>query len=107
MKGAYTLELMMFSLGTIHHAEQEKDDAWCHLGFIPKHSHPKDTAMKNLKCYHECLGILLTDLNELQDNPPLVTLHLFGTVVNVRLVFEVAFLIGDKESQGITGQTLC
>ena len=95
MEGAYTLEPMMFSLGTIHRAEREKNDACHHLGFIPKHSHPKDTATENLKRYHDCLGILLTDLNELQDNPPLVTLNVFGTVVNVGLVFEVAFLIGD------------
>jgi hypothetical protein len=45
------------------------------------------------------LNILLEDVVELQKNPPLLTLNLFGKVYNIQLILEVAYVIGDQLSQ--------
>ena len=106
MEGSYSLEPLMFTLGVIRHTFREKEDAWRHLGFIPTRSGMKKrkdgigcAAEQSLAFTHECLSILLKDLVDLQANPPLLTLKLFGTVYQVRLLLEVAFVIGDQLSQ--------
>jgi hypothetical protein len=106
MEGSYSLEPMMFSLGVLRRETREKDSAWCHLGFIPSRSEKKkskDTpglqAEQALAFTHECLSILVEDVVQLQKEPPLLCLNLFGKQYNIRLILEVAFVIGDKLSQ--------
>lgn len=111
MEGSYSLEPFMFSLGVIRRAFRENPDAWRHFGFIPSFSGTLDdedtenNAKKKspeeaLAFTHECLRILLHDLVELQKEPPLVTLKLFDDEeCRLRLVLQVAFVIGDQLSQ--------
>jgi len=108
MEGAYTLEPLMFTFGIIRLTERERNDAWRHLGFIPKYSRPNASSTANLRCYHECVSKLLHDVKAMQDDPPLLTLNLFGEIACVRPIFEVAFVIGDQESQDKhTGRKAC
>jgi len=106
MEGSYSLEPMMFSLGILRREAREKDNAWRHLGFIPSRSEKKKQkdnaghqAEQALAFTHECLSILLEDVVALQREPPLLTLTLFGKQYNIRLIVEVAFVIGDQLSQ--------
>jgi hypothetical protein len=101
MEGSYSLEPLMFTLGVIKRTYRENDDAWRHLGFIPAISSGLSSSPeKSLALTHECLQILLADLAALQANPPLLTLNLFGgQKCHVRLLLEVAFVIGDQLSQ--------
>lgn len=109
LEGSYTLEPLMFSLGVIKRSCRESADAWRHLGFIPVLSAGATdnaatsgckTAEQSLAFTHEVLNVLLADLVELQAIPPLLTLNLFGGEMhNVRLILEVAFVIGDQLSQ--------
>jgi hypothetical protein len=58
---------------------------------------------QNVAFTHQCLSILLQDLIDRQASPPLLTLKLFdGRLYNVRLLLEVAFVIGDQLSQDTT-----
>ena len=106
MEGKYTLEPVMFSVAVIRHDYRQQDKAWRHLGFIPNYhngtneedSNDKD-AEKSLSLFHELLGVLLEDLEEMQANPPLLSLNLFGEDVDIRLIIEVAFVMGDQLSQ--------
>jgi hypothetical protein len=104
--GKYSLEPAMFSLTILKREFRENAEAWRHLGFIPQYNSLKteneedDTdAEARLGTFHEILSILLEDVAELQRNPPLLCLFLFGEWVNVRLILEVAFVIGDQLSQ--------
>jgi hypothetical protein len=98
---------MMFSLGVLQRETPEKDSAWRHLGFIPNQSEKKKQkdnaghqAEQALAFTHECLSTLLDDVMALQKEPTLLTLTLFGTKQdNIRLIVEVAFVIGDQLSQ--------
>ena len=106
MEGSYSLEPMMFSLGVLRRETREQDSAWRHLGFIPSRSEkkkrketPGQQAEQALAFTHECLSILLADVVALQREPPLLTLNLFGKQYNIRLIVEVAFVIGDQLSQ--------
>jgi hypothetical protein len=104
MEGSYTLEPLMFTLGVIKRTYRENADAWRHLGFLPTLKSGSKMAKfrspeESLALQHELLSILLADLVELQLNPPLLTLNLFGQEVNVRLILDVAFIIGDQLSQ--------
>jgi hypothetical protein len=106
MEGSYSLEPMMFSLGVLRREIREQESAWRHLGFIPSRSEKKKRkqlpgvqAEQALAFTHECLSILLEDVVALQKEPPLLTLNLFGKQYNIRLILEVAFVIGDQLSQ--------
>ena len=98
MEGKYTLEPLMFSLAIIQRDYRQKDDAWRHIGFIPNYHLPckeeeKETlAEKALGLFHEILTVLLEDLAVLQNEPPCLSINLFGEIVNVRLILEVALL---------------
>ncbi len=106
MEGSYSLEPLMFSLGLLRRKTREKDSSWRHLGFIPCRSSKKKQkhtvghqAEQALAFTHECLSILLADIVAAQQEPPLLNLNLFGKNYNIRLILEVAFVIGDQLSQ--------
>lgn len=101
MEGSYSLEPFLFTLGIIRRTFRENNDSWRHLGFIPTCSDPKtkSCAEQSLAFNHECLQLLLEDLKELQQNPPLMELELFGETCRVRLILEVAIVMGDQLSQ--------
>ena len=102
--GTYTLEPLMFSTGFLRRHIRQHADAWRHLGFIPNfhqligEEEEKD-AQKSLATFHEIMEVFLAELVHYQQNPPCVTLNLFGTDVNLCLVLEVSFVIGDQLSQ--------
>ena len=106
MEGSYSLEPFMFTVGVLRRKIRESDKSWRHLGFIPcrsekkkKKGMPGGKAEQSLAFTHECMSMLLEDFVDLQKNPPLLTLKLFGKVHNVRLILEGAFVIGDQVSQ--------
>ena len=105
MEGKYTLEPLMISTTVIRRDYRQKDDAWRHLGFIPNYHHvtkeeeKENGAAKSVTLFHEILGLLLGDLADLQNHPPLMTLNLFREEVNVRPILVVAFVMGDQLSQ--------
>jgi len=108
MEGSYSLEPLVFTTGILRRHIQESHDAWRHIGFLPSRTINKEDAKKkkgmnvgeqSLSFTHECLSILLQEVVELQKNPPLLTLNLFGEVCKVRLILEVACVIGDQLSQ--------
>lgn len=111
MEGSYSLEPLMFTIGLIRQSFRENPDAWRHLGFIPSFSgydieedtgeqkRKKASPEESLSFTHECMSILLKDLAELQDSPPLLTVEIFGEVCRLRLILQVAFVIGDQLSQ--------
>jgi len=110
MEGSYSLEPLVFTTGILRRHIQESHDAWRHLGFIPSRTINKEDVKQkgtnvgehSLSFTHECLSILLKEVVELQRNPPLLTLNLFGEVCNVRLILEVACVMGDQLSQDST-----
>ena len=77
---------------------REKAGSWRHAGFIPKVT-DYDTSLEGLQTYHDCLSVILKDLQQLQENPPTVELNLGGYKKQVRLILEVAFMMGDQKSQ--------
>lgn len=104
--GKYSLEPFMFTLSVLKREFRENADAWRHLGFIPQYNagvnrddEDERDAEARLNTFMEILSILLEDIVELQRNPPLLRLFLFGEWVHVRLIIEVAFVIGDQLSQ--------
>ncbi len=94
----YPLEPLMFTFAVIRRHMREKSGAWRHAGFVPKVSN-YDSSLEGLQMYHECLSAILVDLEELQANPPIVELNLGGMKKRVRLILEVAFVMGDQKSQ--------
>jgi hypothetical protein len=94
----YPLEPLMFTFAVIRRHMREKSGAWRHAGFVPKVSN-YDSSLEGLQMYHECLSAILVDLEELQANPPFVELNLGGMKKRVRLILEVAFVMGDQKSQ--------
>lgn len=111
MEGSYSLEPLMFTLGIIRRTFRENPDAWRHVGFLPSFSgyqedddsrntkKKKKSPEESLRFTHECMGILLQDLVDLQQTPPLVVIELFGKQYRLRLIMQVAFIIGDQLSQ--------
>ena len=53
--------------------------------------------------YHDCLAVILTELEGLQADPPIVELNLGGMKKRVKLILQVSFVMGDQKSQ----DTLC
>jgi hypothetical protein len=98
----YPLEPLMFTFALIRRHMREKSCAWRHAGFVPKVS-GFDTSLEGLQMYHDCLSVLLADLEELQANPPIVKLNLGGMKKRVKIILQVAFVMGDQKSQ----DTLC
>ena len=94
----YPLEPLMFTFALIRRHMREKSGAWRHAGFVPKVSN-YDSSLEGLQMYHDCLSAILVDLEELQANPPTVLLNLGGVRKRVKLILEVAFVMGDQKSQ--------
>jgi hypothetical protein len=92
----------MFTFALIGRHVREKSSAWRHAGFVPK---IKDfnTSLEGLQMYHDCLSAILADLEELQDNPPIVELNLGGMKKRVKIILQAAFVMGDQKGQ----DTLC
>ena len=105
IEGKYTLEPLMFSICVIRQKHRQNANAWRHVGFVPNyHNGTSDDGNNNnaeqaLALFHELLGVLLNDFEQLQANPPLLSLNLFGRQVQIRPILEVAFVIGDQLSQ--------
>ena len=99
MEGSYTLEPLMFTVCVLRCHVLQSEHAWRHLGFIPSKTVKSRNGEESLVFTHQCLSILLEDLTHLQQNPPLLTLHLFGEIHRVRLILEVACVLGDQVSQ--------
>ena len=106
MEGSYSLEPLMFTVGLLRREVREKEGSWRHLGFIPCKSEKKKLkgvagkqAEQALAFNHQCLSILLEDLVTAQKDPPLLNLNFFGHNYKIRLILEVAFVIGDQLSQ--------
>lgn len=95
--GSYSLEPLMMTLAFLRTRVREMAEAWRHLGFFPTCNglSPEE----NLNRHHECMRAMLYGLKEAQESPPLVKIEMFGKKVNLRLVFEVAYIIGDQPSQ--------
>jgi len=96
----YPLEPLMFTTAILRRDIRRKADAWRHLGFIPpvKASDSKK-ALNNMQAYHDCLSVLLRDLIELQQHPPMLEVNLGGIKKLVSVRLPVAFVIGDQMSQ--------
>lgn len=94
----YGLEPMMFTLAVLRHCLREDKDCWKHLGLIPKFDAGNKDAEESTRRLHECLAALLAQLEGLQKDPSLLTITLFGRQVHLRLILEVAFVIGDQKS---------
>ena len=99
MEGSYTLEPLVFTVCVLRCHVLQSEDAWRHLGFIPSKTVKTRNGEESLAFTHQCLSILLEDLTHLQRNPPLLTLRLFGEIHRVRLILEVACVLGDQVSQ--------
>lgn len=99
MEGTYSLEPFVFTLGIIRMDYREKAEAWRHLGFVPPCNNPKSNSESNLQFYHDCLSIMFQDITKCQKEPLLCSLEIGGTVHHVRIIIEVAFVIGDQLSQ--------
>jgi len=99
MEGAYSLEPLMFTVCVLRCHVLQSEHSWRHLGFIPSKAVKSRNGEESLVFTHQCLSILLGDLTHLQQNPPLLTLHLFGEIHRVRLILEVACVLGDQVSQ--------
>ena len=98
----HPLEPLMFTLALIRRHMREKAGAWRHAGFVPKVSE-HDTSLEGLQMHHDCLSAILADLQELQENPPVVELNLGGMKKKVKIILQIAFVMGDQKSQ----DTLC
>jgi hypothetical protein len=98
----YPLEPLMFTFAIIRRHMREKSSSWRHAGFVPKVG-DFDNSLEALQIYHDCLSALLADLVDLQSSPPIVVLNLGGIKKRVKLILEVAFVMGDQKSQ----DTLC
>ena len=99
MEGSYTLEPLVFTVCVLRCHVLQSEDAWRHIGFIPSKTVKTRNGEESLAFTHQCLSILLEDLTHLQRNPPLLTLRLFGEIHRVRLILEVACVLGDQVSQ--------
>ena len=108
MEGKYTLEPLMFTVAVIRREFREKAEAWRHMGFVPKHNSGSSKeescdvevdAEERLGVFHRILSLLLESLEGYQKNPPLLHLKLFGQMVRIRPILDVAFVIGDQLSQ--------
>ena len=94
----YPLEPFMFSTPILTTAVRQKADAWRHLGFIPSCTN-NINAEKNLQQYHEVLDILLEEIKKMQQHPPVLKLSFLGKEKYLKIIFSVAFIIGDQLSQ--------
>ena len=104
IEGKYTLEPLMFSTGFLRRHIRQHSDAWRHLGFIPSYhqgfgEEEEKDAQKSLATFHEIIEVFLADLVYYQGHPPCLTLNLFGEAVDLCLILEVSFIIGDQLSQ--------
>ena len=99
MEGSYTLEPLVFTVCVLRCHILQSEQAWRHVGFLPSKTVKTRNGEDSLAFAHQCLSILLEDLKHLQRNPPLLTLMLFGQVHRVRLILEVACVLGDQVSQ--------
>jgi hypothetical protein len=94
----YPLEPLMFTFAIIRRHMREKSSSWRHAGFVPKVS-DYDTSVEGLQMYHDFLAAILSDVKELQANPPTIELNLGGMKKRVKLILEVSFVMGDQKSQ--------
>jgi len=99
MEGTYSLEPFVFTLGILRMEFREQPEAWRHLGFIPPCNKPYVSSEYSLQFYHNCLSIMFEDIRMCQQEPLLCTLKIGSRVYHVRLVIEIAFVIGDQLSQ--------
>lgn len=99
MEGTYSLEPFVFTLGILRMEFREQPGAWRHLGFIPPCNKPYVSSEYNLQFYHNCLSIMFEDIRMCQQEPLLCTLKIGSRVYHVRLVIEIAFVMGDQLSQ--------
>ncbi len=98
----YPLEPLMFTFALIRRHMREKSSSWRHAGFVPKVK-DFDTSLEGLQMHHDCFSALLADLEELQENPPIAELNLGGMKKQVKIILQVAFVMGDQKCQ----DTLC
>ena len=94
----YPLEPLMFTFAILRKHMREKSSSWRHAGFVPKVG-DYDTSVEGLQMYHDILAEILAELPDLQANPPIVELNLGGMKKRVRLILQVAFVMGDQKSQ--------
>ena len=66
----------MFTFGILRNFIRERSSSWRHAGFIPKVAKAK-TSCESLQLYHDCMAMILSTLQPIQDNPPLEWLQ-FG-----------------------------
>ena len=103
----YPLEPLMFTFGILRNSIREKSSSWRHAGFIPKVAKAK-TSLESLQLYHDCMAMILSTLQPIQENPPLEWLQ-FGDEppVQKELIIQVCFMMGDQKSQdNLTGRKL-
>jgi hypothetical protein len=95
----FPLEPLMFTTSLLKRGIRENTNAWRHLGFIPPCDRLDATAEYAMQSFHECLSELLSELKELQLNPPTVSFTLDGKTETRKLLLPVAFVMGDQLSQ--------
>ena len=103
----YPLEPLMFTLGILRNFVRERSSSWRHAGFIPKVPRAK-TSCESLQLYHDCMAMVLSTLQTIQDHPPTESLQ-FGDdpPVEMELIIQVCFMMGDQKSQdNLTGRKL-
>ena len=103
----YPLEPLMFTFGILRNSIRERSSSWRHAGFIPKVAKAK-TSCESLQLYHDCMAMVLSALQPIQDNPPLEWLQFGdGPPVQKELIIQVCFMMGDQKSQdNLTGRKL-
>ena len=94
----FPLEPWMFTFAVLRFIAREKSSSWRHLGFIP-HLTGYDSAQAGVQLYHRCLSVLLKELKHLQEHPPLLDIKLGDRTERRRVLFPIAYIIGDNKSQ--------
>ena len=99
----YSLEPVLFSLGSIPREKREGRRSWRHLGFVPSNKHVEKSLPK-LQFYHNCLQAILEELKIAQKEHPRVRIKQHGGVVlELRARLPIVVVMGDQLSQ----DTLC
>eukprot|EP00980_Cylindrotheca_fusiformis_P005080 scaffold1076_cov81-Cylindrotheca_fusiformis.AAC.4 len=101
----YPLEPVLFSLANFTQEKREDRRSWRHLGFVPSSDNIKEKDSEtSLQFYHNCLGAILAEVKEAQQNPPTIQFNREdGTLAKLKARVPLMIIMGDQLSQ----DTLC
>jgi hypothetical protein len=102
--GRLPLTPWLFTLGIFTPAIRKKKEAWRHLGFMPSIKtemtfHQDRPSPGNVqRNYHRFIQVILESLEDIQESGGLdFEIPYGGAIHKVRLIFVIAFVIGDTE----------